>query len=47
VTISVGVASRIVQAGASSPDLRKAADFALYAAKATGPARVQEEIAED
>ncbi|MGV2292872.1 GGDEF domain-containing protein [Trinickia sp. YCB016] len=42
VTISVGVASRVVDTGAEMTDLTKAADHALYLAKAAGRGRVEE-----
>ncbi|WP_244186733.1 sensor domain-containing diguanylate cyclase [Paraburkholderia steynii] len=41
VTISVGVASRIIETGTEMTDLTKAADHALYLAKAAGRGRVE------
>ncbi|RDJ99093.1 sensor domain-containing diguanylate cyclase [Paraburkholderia lacunae] len=42
VTISVGVASLVIETGAEMTDLTKAADHALYLAKAAGRGRVEE-----
>jgi diguanylate cyclase (GGDEF)-like protein len=42
ITIRVGVASRVVETGAEMTDLTKAADHALYLAKAAGRGRVEE-----
>ncbi|MDN7180330.1 GGDEF domain-containing protein [Caballeronia sp. SEWSISQ10-4 2] len=44
VTISVGVASRIIETGVEMTDLTKAADHALYLAKAAGRGRVEEAV---